>query len=229
MSQKIHSTFGQTMIQSFLKFWDNEKKLCIYSEDDLRSTDDRILIKKDFIHQDLVEKIKTFQTNIDKQKAAIKFSFKVFALYHALCNSEDYDYLIFLDADTEYVSGVRKNLAEFLVKNHLLAVHVDKVYTKGVAYDHYETGLLLINLKHEQIPILKNNLLKQYEDGSIFTLPEPYDGFMLKKLCETNFLDVLNLAKDNKSKSNTPFNNPELKRCMIHHMGKRKYNNAVFN
>ena len=232
MSTKIITTFsidgyelyGKKMVNTWLQYWPRDFELIVYTEGfSLEEKSSRIT------EIDINVACPTLQNFKDRSKVvfkgsdkkikrhvdkAIRWSHKVYAISHAL--NYDCNYLIFLDGDTYTKNAVSPTIAADLVKDHLFAVHFETI--KGET--HFETGLISFNLKHPQLPILKEELQKGYDNFKIYDLPKAWDGFWFAHL-QTKFnLDVLNLG------GHGVFSNPLIKNILAHDVGKEKFQNS---
>jgi hypothetical protein len=217
-----YELYGKKMVNAWLEHWPSNFELIVYTEDfnleeknpRLKEIDlnDACPTLKEFKEKSklLYDDNKKTKRRIDK---AIRWSHKVYAISHALAHSNDY--LIFLDGDTCTRKSVPPDFASSLVKNHLFAVHFEKLI-HGL---HFETGLIVFNLNHPQIHILKEELQKGYDNFKIYNLPKAWDSFWFVHLYKTFNLDVLNLGYG-------VFTNPLVKERIIHNVGKEKFNNS---
>ena len=218
-----YELYGKKMINAWLKFWPSNTTLTVYTEGYSLDEKDPRLIEIDInkacpnlqIFKDRSKAVfkgsdKKIKRHTDK---AIRWSHKIYAISHAL--NYKCDYLIFLDGDTYSNDIIPPNFAQLLVKDHLFAVHFENL-KHGL---HFETGLISFNLNHSQIPILKEELQKGYDNFKIYDLPKAWDGFWFAHLSNVFKLDVLNLG-------NGVFTNPLVKGRIIHNVGKEKFNNS---
>lgn len=225
-----YELYGKKMIDTWLKYWPNNISLTVYTEGYTLTENDSRLAALDInyccptLNKFKEESLKLIDPNNKKTKSriskAIRWSHKVYAMSHALnnCNTK---YLIFLDGDTYTKNTVPATLAESLVKNHLFAVHFEKI--QGML--HFETGLICFNMNHPQIEILKRELQKGYDTMKIHSIHKPWDSFWLVYLYQTFNLDVLNLAIN----SYQVFGNPLIKNILVHDVGKEKFHNKNYD
>ena len=222
-SKDGYELYGRKMVNTWLQYWPLNYELLVYTEDFKLNEKDKRLFEIDINHAcpDLLKfKQNSYKiiTSNEKEKRhidkAIRWSHKVYAISHALNNSENF--LLFLDGDTYTIKTVVPNLTQLLVKNHLFAVHFEHI--KDVL--HFETGLIAFNLNHKQIPLLREELQKGYDNLDIYKLPKAWDGFWFSHLYKKFNLDVVNLG------SGAVFSNPLIKGTLIHNVGKKKFNNS---
>lgn len=229
-SQDGYELYGKKMIETWLEFWPREYyRLIVYTED-FKIVDERV--EQRDIHQCCPELVKFKQISnemikksicgkeIKKIQKTVKWSHKVFAIDHALKNCSD-DHLIYLDGDTYTIDHVPPNLAIDLCGDNLFAVHFEKLKF-GL---HFETGLIIFNLKHPRMEDFLDVYVDGYVDLSIYDLIKTWDSVWLAYLYEEYEFPV----KDLGNKTNRVFNNPTIKKILIHDVGPDKYENAGFN
>jgi hypothetical protein len=220
------------LIETWLRFWPKDYKLIIYTEGyDLIEKDDRLTeIDINDACPDLVifkeksrEIIKdsTDKKLINRISKTIKWCHKVYAMQHALSNCQANN-LIFLDGDTYTKKTVNSNLADQLVSNHLFAVHFEKL-KHGL---HFETGLISFNNKHAQMPLLKNEMLKDYDNLNIYKHEKTWDGYWFAYLYKKFNLDVLDLSG---GRMTGVFTNSLVNGTLVHEAGNDKYKNSGYN
>ncbi len=221
-----YELYGKRMVNTWLKYWPSDINLTVYTENfNLDEKDNRLKELDINVHcpQLQIFKEKSLQLIDPSNKKtksrvskAIRWSHKIYAMAHAL--QEKTDYLIFLDGDTYSKNFVPSNIAEQLVRTHLIAVHFEVLQHML----HFETGLTVFNCNHEQMPLFKNELQKGYDNFDIHKLPKPWDGFYIAYLSTKYNLDVLNLSKN----THGVFSNPLVKPILAHNAGKDKFKNS---
>lgn len=218
-----YELYGKKMVNTWLRYWPSNYELIVYTEGYNLTEKDPRLIEIDLNKacpnlQAFKDRSKIMFKGADKKvkrhvDKAIRWSHKVYAISHALnCNC---NYLIFLDGDTYSNQPIPPNFAQSLVKDHLFAVHFEQL-KNGL---HFETGLISFNLNHNQMPLLREELQKGYDDFKIYDLPKAWDGFWFAYLYKNFNLDVLNLG-------NGVFSNPLVKDKLFHNVGKDKFHNT---
>lgn len=231
-SQDGYELYGHRMIDTWLRFWPENYKLQVYTEGySLTETNVRLIsldLEKTCL--DLVNFKKNSSVLLSKSESkrelrrvqkTVKWSHKVYAMSHALKNSND-DFIIFLDGDTYTTNFVPVNLAEMLVKKKLFSVHFEHLKKYGL---HFETGLIVFNMKHHQVELLKHHLTRAYDNLDIYKMKKTWDGFWLAHLYEEYKLDVLDLSQDGKG----VFGNKYVKDILKHDVGNKKYLDAGYN
>jgi hypothetical protein len=230
-SKDGYDLYGHRMIDSWLKFWPENFKLIVYTEEfNIVETDHRLTtIDLNSVCPKLLEfKDRSFgmlmgltdKKKINKIKKTVKWSHKVYAMDHALRTIND-DYLIFLDGDTYTVKKLKNDIPEILVKNNLFAVHFENL-KDGL---HFETGLIVFNLQHTQINLLKELLTSGYDSLEIYDMKKTWDGFWMAHLYEKYDLEVADLSLEGAG----VFGNANIKNILIHNVGTEKYLKAGYN
>ena len=162
---------------------------------------------------------------LDKDKEsflwdAVRFSNKVFCIINAIRNSNDYDYVVWLDADTYTFNPVPISLFENLLKDHTMLTYLGR----GDIYP--ECGFVGYNLKHKEIQNFVNDWEKLYVDGSIFDLLEWHDSAVFwhlsKIYVEGKGITVNDIGYAKGVKGHHVFVNSELGSYVDHFKGNRK-------
>ena len=230
-SKDGYELYGHRMIETWLKYWPTDFKLQVYTEGyalteidprlisiDLETTCPDIVIFKNnslkMVEQNPNEK--RFKHKIFK---TVKWCHKVYAMKHALSVNDDY--LVFLDGDTYTTQAIAGNIPKLLVGNDLFAVHFENL-PNGL---HFETGLIVFNLTHDQTAWLRDILTTAYDSLDIYTMKKTWDGYWFAHLYEKYKLPVCNLAKERTG----VFGNPLIHRALVHDVGSRKYTRAGYN
>lgn len=232
-SRDGYELYGHRMIESWLKFWPKTHRLVVYTEDfELTESDIRLTsIDLNSACPALVEFKKRSQAMIDnatddreisRVQKTVKWSHKVFAIAHALNNAKT-QRLIFLDGDTYTVSPIEHKIAEMLVDTHLLAVHFEMLPKHGL---HFETGLLVFNNTHPQMPLFRKIYTEGYETMDIYKMRKTWDTFWLVNLYQKHNLDIFDLSE---GKRGGVFGNPLVRGKLRHEVGTRKYQIAGYN
>jgi len=228
-SKDGYELYGNRMIDSWLKFWPSNYTLTVYTEGyTLSQTHSRL---KTLDINEKCPNLKLFKDNSErllttsdkkynnKIKKTIKWCHKVYAMAHAIKNNSGY--LIFLDGDTETLGKVNPAFAETLVGNNLFAVHFEKL--KGKL--HFETGLVVFNLSHHFSNWLANELTNAYDSLKIYNLHKTWDGYLFADLYQQHKLPVKNLGEG----TSGVFSHPEVRRCLKHYVGPKKYEGKGFD
>lgn len=229
-SKDGYELYGHRMIQSWLKFWPSSFKLIVYTEGYSLTEKDSRLIEIDIesacpnmvVFKTASSELLSNSTNKKEHRRiqkTVKWCHKVYAINHALKYVDDY--LIFLDGDTYTTNNVPNNFAESIVNNHLLAVHFE-LLKDGL---HFETGLIVFNLKHKQMPLLKDILVSGYDSLDIYNMNKTWDGFWLAHLYQKHNLDVFDMSTEGRG----VFGSQKVKDILKHDVGSKKYTSAGYN
>ena len=165
--------------------------------------------------------------NNHNKELSIRFSYKSFVMLHELIHT-DVDYLIWLDADCEFLSDDFFNWPENLINENFIACQ------KEDAVEHIETGIIIFNIKHKDKKLFVEKLKSLYMESNEFnTFGQFFDGYAIGRTLNTIKINFLNLNEKYgiggiQSDPNCTFLNPEIKKRFIHNIGitgKRKYEN----
>ena len=221
--------YGHRMMESWFQHWPKDHVLRIYTEGFRLA--DRPQLEQIDLHSaspDLVaflqaSNLRLAQTTESKQRRriqkTIKWCHKVYAIAHALADDR-FQHLIWLDGDTWSVESMPKDFAARLVGSHLMAVHWETL-EHGL---HFETGLVVFNREHVQMPILREHITGDYDSLSIYDEEKTWDGYHFSRLYRRLGLDVLDL-----SQGRGIFSNPSVRNRLRHDAGKRKYLEAGYD
>lgn len=147
--------------------------------------------------------------------AAIVFSHKVYATWHAAKNT-DADILIWLDADSELKTKIDENyLSKFLSLEKDIGYLGRKRST--------ETGFLIFNLKNKNTHVFLDRYKNLYDTDELFQHKEWHDGYLFDRIREEleqkGILLSENISPAGTKKSH--FNNLH-KGFIVHHKGDDK-------
>lgn len=236
-SNNGYYVYGKTWIDSFLEktknfdnitaniYVDNLTKNDFFSNKKIKILhyEKEIPIRNDW------EKIyiKNTTHNNNNKDLSLKFSYKSFVILHELYNSKD-DYIIWLDADCEFLGDDFLNWPEKLINEEFIACQ------KEDSIEHIETGIIIFNTKHKD----KNIFIEKFK--SLYMTPKEFnsfgqffDGYAIGRTLNTTKINFLNLNEKYgisgiQSDPNCTFLHPEIKKRFIHNIGttgKEKYKN----
>lgn len=160
---------------------------------------------------------------------AVRFSNKVFCVTHAIKNSieKDYDYVVWLDADTYTFRPIPRNFLESLLPAQTMLTYLGREnpnLNDGGKYP--ECGFVGYNLKHPYILDFANDWEEIYKSDKIFQLLEWHDSFVfwhLSKIYRTKKnIQVNDIGYWKGVKGHHVFVNSELGLYIDHMKGKRK-------
>lgn len=230
-----YEVYGRRCIRSFIEFWPKEVDLHVITEDvevvQSIASNVKVFDQKD-INPRLIDFKNKFRSNphatgfdpkgSNKQPSylwdAVRFSNKVFAvtgLFEKI--SQQYDQLIWLDADTVTHSSVPLDfLDRFSPKNNQLTAYLNRsIYP--------ECGWVGYNLRHEKISAFMKRFEEVYTSGEFLNWVESHDSYVfwqVMKEFESQGCDWKALGDP--SNRNHVFINSELGAYMDHLKGPRK-------
>ena len=155
---------------------------------------------------------------------AVKFSYKVSCITHAVKTYKDFDYIIWLDDDTFTFRPIPKEFIESLCPKETLVTYLGREKKDNVKYP--ECGLVCYNMQH---PLIQN-FIQEWEDmystGKIFDLLEWHDSYvfwhMTKEYRKKNGVLVNDIGYAKGVKGHHVFVNSELGQYIDHFKGDRK-------
>ncbi len=162
---------------------------------------------------------------LDKDKEsflwdAVRFSNKVFCVVNAIRNSKDYDYVVWLDADTFTFRPVP---IDFFV--NLLPIDTMLTYL-GRETIYPECGFVGYNLKHKETLNFINEWEQLYVTGSVFKLLEWHDSAVFwelsKKFIQEKKIMVHDIGYQKGVTGHHVFVNSKLGMYIDHFKGNRK-------
>ncbi len=162
---------------------------------------------------------------LDKDKEsflwdAVRFSNKVFCVVNAVRNSKDYDYVIWLDADTFTFRPVPMDFFSNVLPTDTMLTYLgrEKVYP--------ECGFVGYNLKHKSINSFIDQWERLYVTGDVFNLLEWHDSAVFwelsKKFIQEKHIKVKDIGYSDGVTGHHVFVNSVLGKYMDHFKGKRK-------
>jgi hypothetical protein len=190
MHARGYEQYGRNMIDSFLKHWPENQTLLVYTEGFTVETKDNRIISKDLLacSPDLVAFKKRHQNNprangyvTEKQRDpdfkydAVRFSHKVFALYHAYKNrSADVDSIVWIDADTVTHAPVPK---DFLKQHFPLNPEIG-IYYLGRLEQYTECGWVVYNCTNPHMETFWERFANQYRKDKLLNQAEWHDSYI---------------------------------------------------
>ena len=206
--------YGQTMIDTFERFWPLSVPLRVYAEscqprvpsqrveiiDLMAVSEDLVKFKQQHADNPVAHGLVAKDTSVpfaDNQFKwdAVRFSHKVFAVIHA-CATLDTDWVIWLDADTKTFASVPEDFLPGICDPAAMACYLGR----REKY-HSECGWVAYNRRHPDLQAFMDRWRDLYVTGDLFRLREYHDSFVF---------DVL--RKDFQAQRGTRFSNisPEL-------------------
>lgn len=201
--------YGQTMIDSFDRYWPQNVPLVVYTEnctprlpsvrvqtiDLLQVSADLVRFKQRHANNPVANGLVAKDTQVPfKDNAfkwdAVRFSHKVFAVIHA-CKNIDSDWVIWLDADTKTFAPVPEDFLDSICDFSSMACYLGR----REKY-HSECGWVAYNRRHPDLKAFMDRWRDLYATDDLFRLREYHDSFVF---------DIL--RKDFQSLRQTKFSN----------------------
>lgn len=187
--------YGQTMIDSFDRYWPQSVRLVVYAENcqpvipsDRVSVKDLMAVSPDlraFKQRHANNPVANgkvardtrvpFRDNAFKWDA-VRFSHKVFAVIDA-CTRETAQWVIWLDADTKTFDSVPQDFLPQICDNTALACYLGR----REKY-HSECGWVAYNRGHSELSAFVSAWRDLYVSDSLFDLREYHDSFVFDEL-----------------------------------------------
>jgi hypothetical protein len=216
--------YGENLVKSFAQHWPREVDLevCYHDQEhggwpEYPNVKYRDINATDPEHDKFVAGCSELQKGGDYRMDVVKFCHKVFALTST--DLKDYDWLIWLDGDTEtYRDLPMGDLTEWLQNSDL--VYLDR---SNERLPYPETSFVAFNLNSHRAHSLLNDLRGTYITGEVFHYREWHDGFIfgrLLKLHQQHGMETFSLTQDLHSKDS--FDSSPLSQYMMHLKGPLK-------
>lgn len=154
---------------------------------------------------------------INWHKKALRWSFKMFTLLHAIQNTKT-RYLIWLDADVVATKSSPNKWLETCLNNQCLAGQLEFIKAGG----HVETGILIIDLAHPDISKLADWISLGYVDQRILEEEKAWDGIWMAKLVQSGNIAWNNLPMVIQGNVARAFSDDNLS-WLTHVVGKPKF------
>ena len=158
---------------------------------------------------------------------AVRFSNKVFCVINAVRNSKDYDYVVWLDADTFTFRPVPIDFLEKLLPANTMVTYLGRENPKlndGGKYP--ECGFVGYNLNHPETQNFINEWELLYTQDTVFKILEWHDSYVFwhltKKFRTEKNIKVNDIGKWVGVKGHHVFVNSELGQYIDHMKGDRK-------
>ena len=170
---------------------------------------------------------------LDKNKEsflwdAVRFANKVFCVINGVRNSADYDYVVWLDADTNIFRPMPLNFLTGLLPQDTMVTYLGREnpsLNDGGKYP--ECGFVGYNLKHPEIQNFISECEKLYTDDTVFKILEWHDSYVFwhlsKKFRSEKQIQVNDIGKWVGVKGHHVFVNSVLGQYIDHMKGDRKF------
>ena len=156
---------------------------------------------------------------------AVKFSYKVSCITHAVKTYTDYDYVIWIDDDTYTFRDIPMQFIESICPNDTLVTYLDRENDRG-SNKYPECGLVCYNIKHSLVQNFVNDWEKLYTSADIFELLEWHDSYVFwhltKEYRQKHSAKVHDIGYSKGVKGHHVFVNSELGQYIDHFKGDRK-------
>jgi len=158
---------------------------------------------------------------------AVRFSNKVFCIVNAVRNSDGYDYVVWLDADTFTFRPVPLDFFPSLLLKETMLTYLGREHpTLGDGGVYPECGFVGYNLAHPEIQNFVTDWEKLYNTGDVFNILEWHDSYVfwhLSKIYRTEKNILVNdIGYWKGVKGHHVFVNSVLGQYIDHFKGKRK-------
>jgi len=156
---------------------------------------------------------------------AVKFSYKVSCVTHAVKTYKNYDYVIWIDDDTYTFRNIPMQFIESICPNDTLVTYLGRENNKG-SNKYPECGLVCYNIKHPLVQNFVADWENLYTSANIFDLLEWHDSYvfwhMTKEYKEKHNAKVNDIGYAKGVSGHHVFVNSELGLYIDHFKGDRK-------
>jgi len=156
---------------------------------------------------------------------AVKFSYKVSCVTHAVKTYTDYDYIIWLDDDTYTFRDIPMQFIESICPNDTLVTYLDRENDLG-SNKYPECGLVCYNMRHVLVQNFISDWEQLYFTAKIFELLEWHDSYVFwhltKEYKQKHKARVHDIGYSKGVKGHHVFVNSELGKYIDHFKGDRK-------
>ena len=156
---------------------------------------------------------------------AVKFSYKVSCVTHAVKTYTDYDYVIWIDDDTYTFRDIPMQFIESICPSDTLVTYLDRENDRG-SNKYPECGLVCYNMKHNLVQKFAEDWENLYTSSDIFELLEWHDSYVFwhltKEYRQKHSAKVHDIGYSKGVKGHHVFVNSELGQYIDHFKGDRK-------
>jgi hypothetical protein len=158
---------------------------------------------------------------------AVRFSNKVFCVINAIRSSKDYDYVIWVDADTFTFRPVPLEFLKTLLPNNTMVTYLGREnFSLNDGGKYPECGFVGYNLRHNNIQEFAKEWENLFITDKLFELLEWHDSFLfwhlVKQFQKKYNIEVNDIGYGKNVKGHHVFVNSELGLYIDHMKGKRK-------
>ena len=156
---------------------------------------------------------------------AVKFSYKVSCITHAVKTYKDYDYVIWIDDDTYTFRDIPMQFIESICPSDTLITYLGRENDIG-SNKYPECGFVCYNIKHPLVQNFVTDWEKLYTSANIFDLLEWHDSYvfwhMTKEYRQKHNVKVNDIGYAKGVMRHHVFVNSELGLYIDHFKGDRK-------
>ena len=227
LHQDGYNLYGSKNLATWAQYFPSDWNIVYYAEKHTPLLDPRVSVV-DF--NELCPEWDTYYASVKERsngitdvkrlnwfKKALRWSFKMFTLLHAIKNTNT-RYLIWLDADVVATDLAPTEWIETCLNEKCLAGQLEFIKAGG----HVETGILIIDLHHPDISKLYDWVKLGYVDGKILDEEKAWDGIWIAKLVQSGTIAWNNLAMVIQGDVARAFSNTRLS-WLTHVVGKPKF------
>lgn len=214
MDSKYYEKCGRTMLRSFKKHWVDLMPLYVYNEDDF---DVKVRAVKP-VGWDLGQDYENFieRHSNDKVKTFAKKGFSIIDAMERYSN--EYDRLIWLDADTVIFARMPLQLLDLIIPESVLSAHFSVWHeANGEMYHSCETGFFVLNTTHPGYDEFCKTYKDIYINDKDSDLRRFYDGEVYGKTVEIMEKKGHTMLNLNPSRRKTPIGRSILAPYITHY------------
>lgn len=203
-----YDLYGKENIETWIKFFPSDWQIFYYAEKHQPKFSSRVKVldfnKECYEWEDFYNHVKQISAGLrDKElnwyKKALRWSFKMYALVHALETIKE-GVVIWMDADNVALTSPPKDWASIVLNHTAIAAHLEQIKHGK----HIESGVLVLDTAHSDTILIKNWIRDGYVNKKILGEPKAWDSFWLAKLLLSNTVSwneikmvVINSNKNN--------------------------------
>jgi hypothetical protein len=225
-----YNLYGSRNLKTWFSFFPDNWKIVYYAEKHEPAAHPRLEVL-DFnkecpdwenFYQGVIKHLQNHPTPKDQKiinwhKKALRWSFKMFALLNAM-KTVNSRYLVWLDADVFATRTPDAGWIEKCLDGNAMAAQLEFIKAGG----HVETGILILDLHHQDISKIYDWISLGYVQQRILDEDKAWDGIWMAKLVQSKTVAWNNLNMVIQSNVARAFSNGRLT-WLTHHVGKYKF------